>query len=59
MMDVSIETARKMVQKALDSLGEEGEITDLYSTHSSDRWVVEVDGEYFGVYDTTRKTFMD
>lgn len=59
MMDVSIETARKMVQKALDSLGEEGEITDLYSTHSSDRWVVEVDGEYFGVYDTTRKTFVD
>lgn len=59
MMDVSIETARKMIQKALDSLGEEGEITDLYSTHSSDRWVVEVDGEYFGVYDTTRKTFVD
>lgn len=59
MMDVSIETARKMIQKALDSLGEEGEITDLYSTHSSDRWVVEVDGEYYGVYDTTRKTFVD
>lgn len=59
MMDVSIKTARKMIQKALDFLGEEGEITDLYSTHSSDRWVVEVDGEYFGVYDTTRKTFVD
>lgn len=59
MMDVSIETARQMIQKALNALGEEGEITDLYSTQSTDRWIVEVDGEYFGVYDTTRKTFVD
>ncbi len=59
MMDVSIETARQMIQKALNALGEEGEITDLYSTQSTDRWIVEVGGEYFGVYDTTRKTFVD
>lgn len=58
-MTVSIEKARQMVQKALELLGEEREITDLYSTASSDRWVVEVGGEYFGVYDTSRKTFVD
>lgn len=59
MMDVTIEKARKMIQKALVALGEEGEITDLYSTQFSDRWVVEVNGEHFGVYDTNRKTFVD
>lgn len=57
-MDVSIEDARKMIQKALTALGEEGEITDLYSTQFSNRWTVEVAGEYFGVYDTTLKRFL-
>lgn len=58
-MNISIETARQMVQDALNSLGEYREITNLYSTAFSDRWVVEVGGEYFGVYDTVRKTFVD
>lgn len=49
----------RMVQDALNHLGECGKITDLYTAAPSDRWVVEVDGEYFGVYDTTRKTFVD
>lgn len=49
----------RMVQDALDHLGECGKITDLYTTASADRWVVEVNNEYFGIYDTTRKTFVD
>ncbi len=52
-------SAKESIQKALNALGEEGKITDLSSAHSSDRWVVEVSGEYFGVYDTTRETFVD
>ncbi len=58
-MNVSVEEAKRMIQKALEQLGEEREITDLYSTAYPDRWVVEIGGEYFGIYDTTRKTFVD
>ncbi len=49
----------RMVQDALNHLGECGKITNLYTARSSDRWVVEVDDEYFGIYDITRKTFVD
>lgn len=59
MSDKYYDLVEQMVQNALNQLGECGEITDLYTTASHDRWVVEVDGEYFGIYDTTRKTFVD
>ena len=58
MSDKYYNLVEQMVQDALNHLGECGKITDLHAA-ASDRWVVEVDGEYFGVYDTTRKTFVD
>ena len=59
MSDKYYNLVEQMVQDALNHLGECGEITDIYAAASLDRWVVEVDGEYFGIYDTTRKTFVD
>lgn len=60
MSDKYYDMVERMVQNALDHLGERGNITNLHpSSLYLDRWVVEVDGEYYGVYDTTRKTFVD
>lgn len=59
MSDEYYEWVERIVQDALNHLGERGKITNLHTASSSDRWVVEVDGEYFGIYDTTRKTFVD
>ena len=50
---------KAVIQKALNALGEKGKITKLQVTRSSDRWIVEVDGKYFGIYDVVRKTFVD
>ena len=58
MSDKYYDYVEQMVQDALNHLGEIGEITDLHAI-TSDRWVVEVDDEYFGIYDITRKTFVD
>ena len=60
MSDKYYDLVERMVQNALNQLGEGGEITNLHPTTSyPDRWVVEVDGEYFGVYDINKKTFVD
>ena len=47
----------KEIHKALEILGAEGEITMTPITY--DRIVVYVDGEYFGIWDTEKKTFVD
>ncbi len=62
MMDVTYEKAKAMILEALEYLEllcEDTRPIEIYSTKYSDRWVVEVGGEYFGIYDTTRKTFVD
>lgn len=60
MSDKYYDLAERMVQDALNHLGERGKITDLQPTTAySDRWFVEVDGEYFGIYDINKKTFVD
>ena len=45
------------LHSALDKLGVKGAIT----THqiANDRIAVYLDGEYFGIWDTARKTFVD
>lgn len=51
------EKTMKELYKALTTLGIKGTvITKMITT---DRIVVYVDGEYFGIWDTTRKTFVD
>ena len=59
MSDKYYDMVEQMIQDALNQLGEPGKITDLSAASSADRWIVEVDGEYFGIYDITRKTFVD
>ena len=44
--------------KALEILGVKGEIT-LHPPIDPLRIVVTVDGEYFGIWDVVRKTFVD
>lgn len=43
---------------ALEILGVDGEIT-LHPVKNLDRIKVLVNGEYFGIWDTTKKTFVD
>ena len=60
MSDKYYDLVEQMVQDALNHLGERGKITHLEAiTAYADRWIVEVDGEHFGVYDIRRKTFVD
>lgn len=58
-MEIEHDEVKTLVQKALCFLDKKGEITWLYEISPPDRWIVEVDGKYFGIYDTTRKTFVD
>ena len=44
--------------KALECLGVKGEIT-LHPPIDPLRIVITVDGEYFGIWDVLRKTFVD
>jgi hypothetical protein len=46
------------VIKALENLGVKGEIT-LHPPIDPLRIVVTIDGEYFGIWDVLRKTFVD
>lgn len=46
------------INKALEILGVKGEIT-LHPPIDPLRIVVTVDGEYFGIWDVLRKTFVD
>ena len=47
----------KELYEVLKTLGIKGKITIKYIT--VDRIVIYVDGEYFGIWDTNRKTFVD
>lgn len=47
----------KDLTKALEILGIQGEVTIKEVTPG--RIIVRVDGEYFGIWDMTRKTFVD
>jgi hypothetical protein len=47
----------KELYEALTKLGIEGAIATKWIT--TDRIAVYVNGEYFGIWDTTRKTFVD
>lgn len=47
----------KELHEALNTLGVKGTITTNQIT--TDRIAVYVDGEYFGIWDTNRKTFVD
>ena len=47
----------KELYEALTKLGIEGTIVTKWIT--TDRIAVYVDGEYFGIWDTNRKTFVD
>ena len=46
------------VATALEILGVQGEV-EVEPIVGFDRLKVSVDGEYFGIWDTTRKTFVD
>ena len=47
----------KEIKEALNKLGAKGHITTKWIT--TDRIAVYVDDEYFGIWDTVRKTFVD
>lgn len=51
------ERRMKEIMKALRELGVRGIVTT--KDVDFDRFSVYVDGEYFGIWDTTRKTFVD
>lgn len=51
------ERKMKEITKALKELGVSGTVTTKMV--APDRIAVYVDGEYFGLWDTTRKTFVD
>ena len=46
----------KLITKALETLGITGHVRIKYRDNTA---LVYVDGEYFGTYDFTRKTFVD
>ena len=47
----------KEIKEALNKLGAEGHITTKWIT--TDRIAVYLDDEYFSIWDTVRKTFVD
>lgn len=49
---------KKRVQKVLELLGNDREITAFYKI-GPNRWAVEVNDNYFGIYDADKKTFVD
>lgn len=49
---------QEQIQKALDALGVKGDMTLTDEGHK-DRYTVCIDGEYFGIYDLNRDTFVD
>lgn len=51
------ECRMKEIMKALRELGVNGIVKSKWI--SKDRFAVYVDGEYFGIWDTERKTFVD
>lgn len=52
-----MEKKMKEIKKALDQLGVEGYATSKWA--AGDRIAVYIYGEYFGIWDTVRKTFVD
>lgn len=50
-------STNKEIKEALEILGAEGEATMTPITH--DRIAVYINGEYFGIWDTEKKTFVD
>lgn len=46
-----------MIEYIRKAFGVKGEIT--YQKISKDRYAIYVDGEYFGIFDTNRNTFVD
>jgi hypothetical protein len=52
-----MEKKRKEIQKALDQLGVDGYLRTKWITW--DRIAVYIYNDYFGIWDTTRKTFVD
>ena len=52
------ESINKEITLALEILGVKGEFA-FSTTKHLDRIKVIVNGEYFGIWDTTRKTFVD
>lgn len=56
-MEERKEKRMKEIMKALRTLGVGGNVTTKSIT--TDRYAVYVDSEYFGIWDTNRKTFVD
>lgn len=56
-MEERKEKRMKEIMKALRTLGVKGTVTTKQIT--TDRIAVYVDGEYFGIWDNVRKTFVD
>ena len=56
-MEERKEKMMKEIMKALRALDVSGIVTTKQMTH--DRYVVYVDSNYFGIWDTNRKTFVD
>ena len=56
-LNIRMEKFMKEIKKALNELGVKGHITTKWIT--TDRIAVYVGDEYFGIWDTIRKTFVD
>ena len=55
---VPSQPVKERVKKILEQLGEDREITAFYKI-GPNRWAVEVNDNYFGIYDTNKKAFDD
>lgn len=51
-------SVKETIENALEQLGDNREISAFYKI-GPNRWAVEVNDNYFGIYDTDRKTFVD
>lgn len=51
--------AENLIKSAVKYLGEDERYVEIIPTESSNIWIVNLWGKYFGIYDTTRKTFVD
>ena len=51
--------AENIIKSAVKYLGEDERYVEIIPTESSNIWIVSLWGDYFGIYDTTRKTFVD
>ena len=55
---VSPDSVKEIIKRALEQLGDNRDISGFYRI-GPNRWAVEVNDKYFGIYDTDKKTFVD